>query len=176
MIIALTGTPGTGKTTIASALREKGYDVLDITAYIKENDLLEEYDEKRDTHDVDVDKLKEHLGLQSNCENTIIIEGHLSHLLSPDITIVLRCSPSVLKDRLEKRGYSDSKVKENVQSEVMDVILCESADLGNEVFEIDCTDKGTNIIISNIEDILSGNTDMFMPGSIDWTKEMEKWF
>ena len=34
MRIALTGTPGTGKTSVSKVLRDRGYDVLDMTQYI----------------------------------------------------------------------------------------------------------------------------------------------
>ena len=49
MRIAITGTPGTGKTSVSSVLRDRGYDVLDMTQYIKDHDLREEYDSDRDT-------------------------------------------------------------------------------------------------------------------------------
>ena len=42
MRIAITGTPGTGKTSVAAVLRDRGHNVLDMTQYIKDHGLREE--------------------------------------------------------------------------------------------------------------------------------------
>ena len=126
MRIALTGTPGTGKTSVAETLRGKGYDVIDLTRHIKDNNLREEYDAERDTYAVDVEKLNESL---SDCEDCVF-EGHLAHFIDVDSIVVLRCHPDVLAERLRARGYDEGKVRENVEAELLDVILCESADTG----------------------------------------------
>jgi len=57
MMIAITGTPGTGKTRLSGELGERGYEVLDINEYVRKNGMLEEKDEPRDTYCVDVDAL-----------------------------------------------------------------------------------------------------------------------
>jgi len=36
-----------------------------------------------------------------------------------DLVVVLQCDNTVLWNRLEKRGYSKSKIQENVQCEIM---------------------------------------------------------
>lgn len=176
MIISLTGTPGTGKTTVAAALREKGYEVIDLNAHIQENNLLEKFDKKRDTHNVDVGKLNRSLEKYRDCENKVFFDGHLSHFLECDVIVVLRCNPSILYERLKKRNYAPQKILENVQAEALDVILCESTDSGKPVFEVDCTSSDTNTIISALEHIVAGDASQYVPGSVNWGEEMVKWF
>ena len=171
MRYALTGTPGTGKTSVSKVLRDRGYDVLDMTQYIKDNDLREDYDAERDTYDVDVDRLNDLLLDRKDC----IFEGHLSHFLDVDMIIVLRCHPDTLAQRLRARGYSDSKVRENVEAEVLDVILCESVDSGIPTFAVDTTSCGAESAADAIEDIMKGKTDNNLPGDISWSSEMDKW-
>ncbi len=172
MRTALTGTPGTGKTSVASVLRERGYDVLDMTRFIKENGLREEYDAERDTYAVDVDRLNDALSDMDDC----VFEGHLAHFMDVDIIIVLRCHPDVLAQRLRDRGYSESKVRENVEAELLDVILCESVDSGIPTYAVDSGSVSPSETASAVEDIMKGETDSYPPDGISWAEEMPKWF
>jgi len=174
MIIALTGTPGTGKTTIAARLREKGEEVIDLNIHIEEKKLKDRFDKKRDTYNVDVIKLNRSLNDLPK-DGNVFLEGHLSHFLNCDIIIVVRCNPSVLRERLVKRNYPAQKITENVQAEALDVILCESSESNAHVFEIDNTSCTTEEAISAVADIIAGNNERYRPGSVDWTEEMEKW-
>ena len=170
-MIALTGTPGVGKTTIAEELRKR-YDVLDLNAFIRENGLLEDLDGPRDTYNVDIKKLKKKLAHVTSD----FCDGHLSHFLDCDMIVVIRCNPSILYERLKERGYSGSKILENVQAEVLDVILCESVDTGKTVIELDNTDANTNTIISQLEDAVANDPGKYAPGTVNWGGEMVKWF
>jgi len=175
MFIAITGTPGTGKTAVASKLRELGENVIDLHQYIEEKGLKERFDKKRDTYNVDAAKLNRSLKENVRNDTNVFLEGHLSHFLDCDIIIVIRCNPSVLYERLKKRNYAERKISENVQAEALDVILCESADSDAHVFEIDntsCTPEETAL---TIRDIVSGKISGYGPGSVNWAEEMEKW-
>lgn len=172
MRVAITGTPGTGKSTVSSVLRSRGYNVLDITDFIKSNNLREEYDSERDTYDVDVEKLNNML---LDREDTIF-ESHLSHFLDVDMIIVLRCSPGVMKTRLESRGYSTEKVMENIQAELLDVILYESVESEIPTYVVDTSSDSSEDTASAIEDIMKGNTVGHMPEDVSWAEEMDKWF
>ncbi|MCL1984685.1 MAG: adenylate kinase family protein [Methanomassiliicoccaceae archaeon] len=175
MIISITGTPGTGKTTIASALREKGEQVIDLNHHIEEKGLKERFDKKRDTYNVDVDKLNASLRSCIPEENNVFLEGHLSHFLDCDIIVVIRCNPSVLYERLKKRNYAPQKILENVQAEALDVILCESAENNAHVFEMDNTSCTPEQAVSMIYDMIRGEKERYLPGSVNWSEEMIKW-
>jgi len=61
MIIAISGTPGTGKTYIAKKLSKASksrLEYFDLNKYIKDNRLYDSYDRKAKTFDVDIDVLK----------------------------------------------------------------------------------------------------------------------
>ncbi|NLL94264.1 MAG: AAA family ATPase [Thermoplasmatales archaeon] len=174
-MVALTGTPGTGKTSVAGELRLRGHEVLDLNGYAAENDLLGERDEARDTSDVDVDALRDSLAGLGKGRN-VVAEGHLAHFLDCDKIVVLRCHPDALAARLRARGYAEGKVSENVAAEILDVIFCESLESGAPVYEIDTTSSGPASVAETVEGIMTGKGN-YAPGKgTDWSGEMEKWF
>lgn len=148
---------------------------MDLNGYIRENGLLEEKDEERDTFSVDIDSLDLSLD-EFRRRDRIFIEGHFSHCVGCDTVIVLRCAPEILAGRLRRRDYSENKLRENVQAEILDVILCEATETDVPVCELDSSDVCTSEIADSVEDILKGNTDKYRPGNVNWTEELERWF
>ena len=164
MQIALTGTPGTGKTTVAALLR---YRVLDINSLVRGGMNLGQ-DPERGCLEADMDALAGHLdSLES--EETVILEGHFSHHFA-DWAIVLRLSPAALQPRLKKRGYSQSKIRENLEAEALDVILVEAVDMCRRVDEIDTTGLSAAEVAAMIEDIIEGRLYL-PPGQADWLED-----
>ncbi|MEO2116982.1 MAG: adenylate kinase family protein [Methanocaldococcus sp.] len=169
MRIAITGTPGVGKTTVSKVLEEKlGIKVIDITEVVKEYKLYTEKDEDMDSYVINFEKLENFIKEIEKQEEDIILDGHVSHLLNPDYTIVLRCNPEIIKERLEKRGYKPKKVLENIQAEILDVCLCESK---GKVYEIDTTGRDVEDIVSEIIEAIKYKKER--KGIVDWT---EKYF
>jgi adenylate kinase len=164
MQIALTGTPGTGKTTVAALLH---YRILDINSLVRAGMNLG-LDPKRGCLEADMDALAGHLAsLDSN--EPMILEGHFSHHFA-DWAIVLRLSPAALRPRLEARGYSQAKIKENLEAEALDVILVEAAEMCQRVDEIDTTGRSANEVAAMIENIIEGRLHL-PPGQVDWLEE-----
>lgn len=145
--ILLTGTPGTGKSTIASLLKERGFPVVDIGTLVKKEHLYFAYDENRDTVIVDEDTLEKRLTeiINSNTSQLpVIIDGHILVLESEYVLkcFVFRCSIKNLRSRLAKRNYSPNKIDENVEAEIMEVVLTEALELyGEEKVSVINTDK-----------------------------------
>ena len=164
MQIALTGTPGTGKTTVAALLP---YRVLDINSLVKGGMNLG-HDAERGCLEADMDALAGHLDGLDCCE-TLILEGHFSHHFA-DWSIVLRLSPSALRPRLEARGYSQAKIKENLEAEALDVILVEAVEMCRRVDEIDTTGRSAEEVAGMIRDIIEGRLHL-PPGQVDWLEE-----
>ncbi len=106
---------------------------------------------------------------------TVFLDSHLSHQCDCSRIIVLRCHPDVLAERLRARGYSEAKVRENVQAEILDVILCEATDSDIPVNEIDCTVKDLHKVANLILESLDGG-NICLPGSVDWSQGMDEWF
>lgn len=137
--VALTGTPGTGKTTVSGVVAERtGLDVIHLNDAIREEELFTERDAERDSLVTDLDAVAEWLG-----EWDGVLESHLAHHFDADIAIVLRCHPDELVRRLEERGESEAKASENAESEALDVVLAEAVERFGEgsVYEIDTTDR-----------------------------------
>ncbi len=175
-LFAITGTPGTGKTSVSGELRSRGYDVIDMNVHIREHGLLGELDRDRDTHEVDLDALNDSLQSYRDDDALHLMDSHLSHFMDCSGIIVLRCDPEILSKRLEARGYGCSKVLENVQSEVLDVILCEAMDSDIPVYEVDCSEGNPSDTADSVEEILKGMVDDYLPGKTDWSQEMDRWF
>jgi len=177
MRIALTGTPGTGKTAVAEELRRLGDAVHDINALALGKGFVLGRDRLRNSAEIDLKKLKRHCDKIPRGEGHLILESHLSHYLAVDRAIVLRCKPSVLRKRLEKRGYPEEKIKENSLAEALDTILVEAVgSIGEKkIVEIDTTRKkpaAVALIISRL--VRSGfrGASRYHPGSIDWSSDI----
>jgi len=175
-LFAITGTPGTGKSSVSRELRSRGYNVIDMNEHIRSHGLLGELDKDRDTREVDLDALNDSLDEYRRSDEIILMDSHLSHFMDCSGIIVLRCDPEILAKRLEARGYGCSKILENVQSEVLDVILCEATESDIPVYEVDCSEGNESDSADSIEKILKGNHAEYLPGKTDWSQEMDKWF
>ncbi|NLI74199.1 MAG: AAA family ATPase [Euryarchaeota archaeon] len=174
MLVALTGTPGTGKSTASELIRSQ-YDVVEIIDLVMKGGVSTVLDEDRDSLEIDTGELDEYM-LNELIDRDVILVGHLSHFLSVGLIIVLRCQPSKLASRLRSRGWNDSKIKENIEAEGCDVILVESIETAAEVCEIDTTNMSAREVADVIEEILAGEREKYAPGYVDWSNEVMSWF
>ena len=182
MIIALTGTPGTGKTSVSKILQSKDFEIVDLNKVACEKDFLIGKDEKRDSNIVDIYRFNSYINEKYSGKKIVIIEGHLSHLLkSVDKVFILRCHPKKLRKNLLKKGWIEQKIKENIEAEILDIILCESMEIHQKdnIFEIDVTNKSLNDVSSSIMEIIDNQFKIikkYKIGKIDWSEEILKDF
>ncbi len=157
-MLAITGTPGVGKTTVAKILKKRGYRVENVNSIAGKYGCMIETGEERF---VDLERLRDAFE-----EDLDFIEGHLSHFLT-DKCVVLRCNPLILKERMRNKGWSKEKILENLESELIDQILIEAIENCEEVHEIDTTNLKPADVANAIEGIYKKKL-RFPPGNIDW--------
>lgn len=175
MQIALTGTPGTGKTTVARLLP---YRIVDINALVREG-LNLGIDPERGCLEADMDALAMRLKEMDKDTDTdidstdrrdiVILEGHFSHFFA-DWAIVLRLAPAALRERLEVRGYSERKIRENLEAEALDVILVEAVENCSRVDEIDTTGRSLQEVAEMVIKIIEGEMRL-PPGQVSWLED-----
>ena len=113
-VVALTGSPGTGKSTLASRLKEHGLNVITVEEIARDVNALSQSETG-----IEVETSKLVHWAWDGVEDCII-DGHLSHHCSIDAIIVLRCHPSELRQRLGHRdGYDIKKIESNVEWELL---------------------------------------------------------
>ncbi len=175
MMIIITGTPGTGKTSVTNHLKDK----ID-AEFISINSLLEEYDLNLGTDEIRgykivdtvkmipiIDKIK-----KDTKKDVIVFEGHLAQdYPNADLVVVLRCNPETLKDRLSTRKWREEKIDENVSAEILGVCTSESYETyADSVQEIDTTDISIEEVSDTIIRII--NNEITLPlGEIDYLSE-----
>ncbi len=146
MKVAITGTPGTGKTRVAKKLGSAlGFPVIDLNSLlVKEYALGRDID--RDTTVVDIYRASRTIKLPGDC----VVDGHLSHFLGADVVVVLRCKPGELRRRLRNKGWAEEKVRENAEAEALNIISLEARENNKRVFDIDTTEKSVNEVVEEI--------------------------
>ncbi|MGB8220699.1 MAG: adenylate kinase family protein [Methanoregula sp.] len=163
MMCGITGTPGTGKSTVADELARRGYRVVHIT------DIVQPYvqgkDHERDTQLIDTDRMADEFVPFDG-----FVEGHFAHLLPCDRIVVMRLRPDTLAARLAARGYSKEKIGENRDAEALDVCLIETVEQyePDEIFELDTTDKNPAACADTIEQFYRGELPASF-GTLDWS-------
>ena len=166
--IFISGTPCTGKTTIASKLNMQLIKVNDL---VEKYDITEGIDKEKGYKIINIEKLNEHISdhIKKSTE-PIIFEGHLTHLCSgADKVIVLRLNPEILKKRLEKRGYSKSKIQENLEAEALGVCTSEAYEIYKyKVIELDMTNLKTDEAVELVKKAIAGDVTS-PPGSVEFS-------
>lgn len=180
MWVALTGTPGTGKTSVALLLQKQGYMILRLHEFAREYNCIDGVDTKRNTQLIDVKKLNNCIKKKFKKDKLIFFEGHFGHLLNAvDKVIILRCHPKKLKKRLLEKKWSTQKINENLHAEILDIILCETIEhhTKDHVFEIDTTHKTIKDVATIINNLVKKHfipTKKYTIGHIDWSEEILK--
>ncbi len=166
MIIAVSGTPGVGKTTVSKLLSERlGYEYVSVKDFALMKGIGEPVG---DEIEIDVDALARKVKAEFSARN-VVIDGHLSHLVPADVVVVLRLHPRAVAERLKSRGYSRKKLAENVEAELVDVILVEALEKNKRVLEVDTTDKTPDEVVDEILTLLEYGVKRRV-GVVDWTE------
>ncbi len=166
MIIAVTGTPGVGKTTVSKLLARKlGYEYVSLRDYVMERGIGEM---KGDELEVEVDELAYNFERDFAGKN-VVADGHLSHFLKADLVVVLRAHPKLVGERLKGRGYSKEKIGENVEAELVDVILVEALEENENVIEVDTTGKTPEEVVDEIIGLIQKGVKRRV-GIVDWSE------
>ena len=155
MRVAVTGTPGTGKTT-AVERADTDLDVVHLNDVIERDGFETGTDAERGSTVADMDALDAWL----DGRDDVLVESHLAHHFPADRVVVLRCHPEALEQRLTERGESRAKAQENAEAEALDVVLSEAvADHGDSVYEIDTTDRDPDAVARAIEAVVTGERE-----------------
>ncbi|GBG28052.1 Adenylate kinase isoenzyme 6 [Hondaea fermentalgiana] len=169
--VLVTGTPGTGKSAhcaaVAEALAEMEH--VDVNALARSQGLFAGKDEERDVDVLDDDKvcdaLEEVLKPGGKLVDTHSMVDYFPERWF-DLVVILRTDNTLLFDRLTKRGYSPSKVQENVQAEIMQVLEEEAKDsYAKEIVQVLKSD--------NVED-LESNVERIVAWAKAWIKDNEE--
>lgn len=153
MRLAITGTPGTGKSTVAAMVSDMlGWPLID-TNMLLTRDFVLENDTDRDSFVVDIERAAAETKLPGDC----VLDGHLSHFFPADFVAVLRCRPKELQVRLEAKLWSRSKVAENVEAEAMNMVSDEARKFRDSVGDIDTSGDSPQRTAEKVIQTSSGN-------------------
>lgn len=155
-LMILTGTPGTGKSSVAKQLQTAyNIPVLEINKIVKEKELFLGYNHRRDTLIIDKVAVEDYLTKCLVELEVVLVVGHYVEfpaLQTARLVFVLRCNPAILRKRLQERGYVQVKIDENIDSEIMQVCLEEGRAFFRDavILEFDTTMKGMQEIAGEI--------------------------
>ena len=143
--VALTGVPGTGKSTVAAHLAP-GIRSVEV------GDLAVTWGLARRSAgalSVDVERMRRRF--RRTPPRVDLVVGHLAHLLPVRDVIVLRCHPEELRTRLERsRRGSPRERRENYVAEALDVVLVEAVRPGRRLWEVDTTHRSPGAVAREV--------------------------
>jgi adenylate kinase len=180
-IILITGTPCTGKTTLAKQLTVKldAY-YINLTDYAKAYGLTLGEDKERKTIIIDEEKMRQKLveSINATEKPSIIVDGHYASAVTPTDLVtqvfVLRRNPKELKKFMEKCGFEGAKLWENLSAEILDICLVEAVQAQpGKVCELDMTGKTVEEVVNEVLDVLEKNKKC-SSGIVDWLGMLER--
>ena len=87
-------------------------------------------------------------------EGGYIIDWHACDIFPEswiDLVVVLRADSAQIYDRLKARDYSEKKLQENLDSEIMEVLLTEARESYSEEIVVELQSNDSDDIESNVE-------------------------
>lgn len=178
LVIAVTGTPATGKTSFANTVKNsvRGTDVIEINDIVNEQKLYSEVD-KFNTRVVQLGRLRSAVQKKLKTSNgrAVILVGHLAPELGIryDAAIVLRQGLMELAKRMEKRGYAKEKIRDNLIAEAVDYCGAKMEKWCAVVYEAE-TLKERRRAVSMIKQLLEGKHIKMEKREIDKVKDLLK--
>ncbi|KAL6235433.1 hypothetical protein BDW75DRAFT_230280 [Aspergillus navahoensis] len=157
--IIITGTPGVGKTVHCEQLaQDTGLRHLSINQIAKDRGCYETYDEELKTWVVDEDRLLDAIE-DEVLKGGFLIDWHACDLFPKswiDLVVVLRCpSTSTLYDRLNSRGYHETKLQENLDAEIFGVLIEEAREGFDEEIVVELNSEVDGDVEANCARIAS---------------------
>lgn len=159
-MIVVTGTPGTGKTSVARIIAARlSLPLIEANRLVKQKHLY--HGRESGSLLVDMPALKKELVHFDG-----LAEGHvLCELRLPATAIVLRASPRALRRRLAPRHYSKKKLGENIEAEALDYCSIMARKNYQHVLDVDTTGlKPSQSATKTINYLQKGKSDF-----IDWS-------
>ncbi|MDI6721541.1 MAG: adenylate kinase family protein [Candidatus Aenigmarchaeota archaeon] len=175
LIICISGTPGTGKTAVAKELKKLiDGNLISINSLIRKGAIKCGWDKKRKTRIVDV-KDAERAARKRLKDGINIVDSHYSHLMRCGLCVILRTNPLILIKRLEKRGWSRAKIKENVMAEMLDEISIEAKEKDIRFVEIDTSKTTPEKAARKIKSMLNSfPMQKYYRARTDWTRRYSR--
>jgi adenylate kinase len=180
-VILITGTPCTGKTTTAKQLAQKlNAEYINLTDFSKTHSLTLGEDKERQTTIINEEAMQQKLkeSIETSDAANIIIDGHYAAAVTPTEFVsnvfVLRRNPKELKTFMQKCGFNDAKLNENLSAEILDSCLIEAiqTQLG-KVCEMDVTGKTVEENVAEILNVLDRGKKCGV-GFVDWLGMLER--
>nr|CAB3220767.1 adenylate kinase isoenzyme 6-like [Phallusia mammillata] len=164
--ILITGTPGTGKSTLSQELASNTQlRMVNVGEVAKENQLFLGFDEKLQCPILDEDRLIDELEEQM-AEGGNIVDYHSCDFFPErwfDIVFVLRTDNSILYERLQRRSYNEEKIKNNIECEIFQTILDEA----RESYKSDIVHE----LQSNTPENMENNVDEIVAWCKQWVPQ-----
>lgn len=162
--VALTGTPGTGKSRVARELvgPVAVAEVADLALATGTGVLSDQ------GVSVDLARLARHLPSASPGPYPALAVGHLAHFLPVDTAVVLRCHPVELYRRLQRANRLTAKERQaNFVAESTDFVLAECTSIGLDTWEVDTTNRPPAAIAREVRSILRRRPER-RRAPVDW--------
>ncbi|XP_050340414.1 LOW QUALITY PROTEIN: adenylate kinase isoenzyme 6 homolog [Bactrocera neohumeralis] len=158
--ILITGTPGTGKTTMAASIAQEldNFEHIEVGKLVKEHKFFSSYDEEFDTHIIeedDEDRLLDYMEpLLTGTKKNVVVDYHSSELFPErwfHLVIVLKTATEKLYERLQTRHYNETKCAENMEAEIMCVCEEEAKEAYKEDAVIVCVNDTLEEMVATID-------------------------
>uniref|UniRef100_A0A5K3FZV3 Adenylate kinase isoenzyme 6 homolog n=1 Tax=Mesocestoides corti TaxID=53468 RepID=A0A5K3FZV3_MESCO len=151
--ILITGTPGCGKTTLATELASiTGLNFVSINDIANENNLYDGYDDKNECYILDEDRVIDEIEPKIQ-KGGQILDYHSCDFFPErwfDAVFVLRTSNEILYPRLVARGYKQKKIQDLIHCEIVQVILDEARESYNPEIVYELKSETTEDLQANI--------------------------
>jgi adenylate kinase len=180
-VILVTGTPCVGKTSAARLLTSK-LDALyvNLTELVTRKNLILGRDEERNSIIVDENRTRREIKkMIEECDKEdVIVDGHYAVNVVPEKLVthafVLRRNPLELRKLMEKCGFSERKLWENLAAEILDVCLFDALNTleKGRVCEVNASGKNVEEVVAEILEVLR-NSKKCRVGVVDWLTMLE---